>query len=100
MMQSMEGISFELADRLVENDVGTMSIPVGVATNMIVDGVERLVPMATEESSVVAAVCNTARQCRSTGGFICSTSGPNMIAQVQLVNCSDPEQARLKILEH
>ena len=72
-MQSMEGISFELADRLVENVVGNMSIPVGVATNMIVDGVERLVPMATEESSVVAAVCNTARQCRSTGA--CSAAG-------------------------
>lgn len=67
---------------------------------MVIDGTDRLVTMATEESSVVAAVCNTARQCRGTGGFICSTSGPNMIAQVQLVNCSDPEQARLKILEH
>jgi len=99
MMQSMEGISFELADRLVENVVGNMSIPVGVATNMIVDGVERLVPMATEESSVVAAVCNTARQCRSTGGFICSTSGPLMIAQIQLVGITDPVAARMKILE-
>jgi hydroxymethylglutaryl-CoA reductase len=99
-LKAMKGIEFSLADRLVENVISTISIPVGVATNMVIDGTDRLVTMATEESSVVAAVCNTARQCRDTGGFVCSTSGPNMIAQVQLVNCSDPEQARLKILEH
>eukprot|EP00040_Diaphanoeca_grandis_P038999 m.257914 g.257914 ORF g.257914 m.257914 type:complete len:461 (+) comp35859_c0_seq1:81-1463(+) len=98
-LQSMKGLDFDLADRLVENVITTISIPVGVATNMIVDGVEHLVTMATEESSVVAAVCNTAKQCRDTGGFVCSTSGPNMIAQVQVVNVSDPEAARLKILE-
>eukprot|EP00729_Bicosta_minor_P008483 gene8483-27537_t len=97
--KSMESIDFELADRLVENVIGTMSIPIGVATNMIVDGTERLVPMATEESSVVAAVCNTAKQCRDTGGFHCSTSGPLMIAQIQLVGVTDPEAARFKILE-
>lgn len=55
--------------------------------------------MATEESSVVAAVCNTAKQCRDTGGFHCSTSGPLMIAQIQLVGVTDPEAARFKILE-
>eukprot|EP00035_Acanthoeca_spectabilis_P021665 m.439445 g.439445 ORF g.439445 m.439445 type:complete len:445 (+) comp18392_c0_seq1:1265-2599(+) len=96
---SMDGIGFDLANRLVENVVTTISIPVGVATNVIVDGVERLVPMATEESSVVAAVCNSALQCRGTGGFFCSTTGPNMIAQVQLVAVDDPANARLKILE-
>jgi hydroxymethylglutaryl-CoA reductase len=66
--KSFKPIDFELADHLVENVVGIMSIPVGVATNVIVDGTERLVAMATEESSVVAAVCNTAKQCRDTGG--------------------------------
>jgi hydroxymethylglutaryl-CoA reductase len=89
----------ELAERLVENVIGTMNVPIGVATNLIVDGEELLVPMATEESSVVAAVCNAARQCRDTGGITASTSGALMIAQIQLVDVSDPEAARLKILE-
>ena len=53
----------ELADHLIENVIGTMNIPVGIATNMKIDGRDRLIPMATEESSVVAAVCNAARQC-------------------------------------
>lgn len=88
-----------LADHLIENMVGTMNIPVGIATNMKIDGVDRLIPMATEESSVVAAVCNAARQCYDSGGFVTSMSGTEMIAQVQLTGVSDPESARIRILE-
>ena len=97
--RSTGNLSEDLAERLIENVIGTMNIPIGIATNMIVDGEEVLVPMATEESSVVAAVCNAAKQCRNTGGITASTSGPHMIAQVQLVDVPDPEAARLKILE-
>lgn len=89
----------DLADHLIENLIGTMAIPLGIATNMKVDGRDVLVPMATEESSVVAAVCNAARQCYDSGGFITSMSGTLMIAQIQLVQVSDPENARLCILE-
>ncbi|MFA7438472.1 hydroxymethylglutaryl-CoA reductase, degradative [Castellaniella sp.] len=89
-----------LADQLIENVVGTMNIPLGVATNLLIDGRDYLVPMATEESSVVAAVCNAARQCYDSGGFITSMSGTQMIAQVQLVGVPDPANARLAILEH
>ncbi len=89
----------DVADHMIENVISSISIPVGVATNMKVDGRDVLVPMATEESSVVAAVCNSARQCYDNGGFTTSTSGMLMIAQVQLVDVSDPLAARLKILE-
>ena len=88
-----------LADHMIENVVATLSIPIGVATNMRVDGRDVLVPMATEESSVVAAVCNSARQCYDSGGFVTSLSGNLMIAQVQLTGVTDPENARLRILE-
>lgn len=89
----------ELADHLIENVVGTMNIPVGIATNMRIDGRDRLIPMATEESSVVAAVCNAARQCYDAGGFVTSMSGTQMIAQIQLTGVSDVQAARLRILE-
>jgi hydroxymethylglutaryl-CoA reductase len=89
----------ELADHLIENVIGTMNIPVGIATNMKIDGVDRLIPMATEESSVVAAVCNAARQCYDSGGFVTSMSGTQMIAQIQLTGVADPEHARIRILE-
>jgi len=45
------------ADRLVENVIGTYQMPLGIATNLIVDEESVLVPMVTEESSVIAAVC-------------------------------------------
>ena len=88
------------AEHMIENVIGSLAIPIGIATNMKVDGRDVLVPMATEESSVVAAVCNSARQCYESGGFVTSVSGNLMIAQVQLVGLSDPEHARLVILEH
>ncbi len=89
-----------VVDSMIENAIGTMNIPLGIATNMIVDGEDVLIPMATEESSVVAAVCNAARQCRDSGGFLTSLSGSLMIAQVQLVDVKNPEFARLQILEN
>ena len=89
----------ETADHMIENFVGTMNIPMGVATNLRIDGRDRLVPMATEESSVVAAVCNAARQSYDAGGFVTSMSGTQMIAQIQLTGVSDPQHARIRILE-
>lgn len=89
----------DMADHLIENFVGTMNIPMGVATNMKIDGRDRLIPMATEESSVVAAVCNAARQSYDAGGFVTSMSGTLMIAQIQLTEVRDPQHARLCILE-
>lgn len=99
-LKDSSALPFELLDRLVENAIGGFTVPVGLATNLIIDGRDVLVPMATEESSVIAAVGNTARQCRSTGGFVTSISGTEMIAQVQLVKLSDPWAARAKVLEH
>jgi hydroxymethylglutaryl-CoA reductase len=83
------GPSADLADHLSENVVSTIEVPLGIATNLIVDGEEVLVPMATEESSVVAAVCNGARACRPTGGVRTQADDPVMIAQVQLIDVSD-----------
>ena len=88
-----------IADHMIENVISTLSIPIGIATNVKVDGRDVLVPMATEESSVVAAVCNSSRQCYDAGGFITSVSGTEMIAQIQLVGVSDPQAARIRILE-
>ena len=89
----------ETANGLVENVVGVMGIPLGVATNLILDGREVLVPMATEESSVIAAVCNAAKQCRGAGGVVSSVSGTEMIAQIQLLGLTDPNSSRQTIME-
>lgn len=96
-LANMGNLDPVLADKLIENVIGTMNIPVGIATNMKIDGEDVLVPMATEESSVVAAVCNAAKQ-NYDSGFLTSVSGNLMIAQVQAVEVADPAAARLRIL--
>lgn len=99
-LSNLGNLDAELADRLIENVIATISIPVGIATNMKIDGQDVLIPMATEESSVVAAVCNAARQCYDAGGFTTSMSGSLMIAQIQLVDVTNPASSRIAILEH
>ena len=89
----------ETANGMVENVIGVMGIPFGVATNLILDGKEMLVPMATEESSVIAAVCNASKQCRILGGVTSSVSGSEMIAQIQLLGLSNPHYASQVLLE-
>ena len=93
-----QGLEFELLDRMIENVIGSYTQPIGLATNLILDGREVVVPMASEESSVVAAVCNAARLCRETGGVHSDTSGSEMIAQVQILDVPDPAHARLVLL--
>lgn len=92
------GLSVAQADHMVENVVGVLGIPVGVATNFLVDGRDVLVPMATEEPSVVAAASNLARMTRDHGGFVTSSTSPLMQAQVQVLDVPDPEAARLRLL--
>lgn len=93
------GLSVEQADHMVENVIGVLGIPVGIATNVMVNDSEYLVPMATEEPSVVAAASNASRMTRPHGGFFVSHTGPVMQAQIQLLDVQDPEAARLRILE-
>src|SRR5436309_12862095 len=85
---------------MVENVVGTMPLPLGIAVNFRVNGRDYLIPMAIEEPSVVAAASNAARLARAHGGFTTSGSGPIMLGHIQLVGIPDPHGARITILSH
>ena len=61
------------AHRMIENVIGTMSLPVGVATNFIIDQKHYVVPFCLEESSVVAAASNMAKRCHSTVALLPTT---------------------------
>lgn len=87
----------ELADNLSENVIGAVAVPLGVATNLSVDGQDVLVAMATEESSVIAAVSNGARACRELGGVFTEADDPCMIAQVQITAPADLAAAKAKV---
>ena len=74
----------ELTDVFIENAVGTFSLPLGIATNFLINGKDILVPMAVEESSVLAAASHGAKLARIGGGFSTSATAPIMTGQVQL----------------
>ena len=95
---SVGELSEEVADRMIENVIGTYSLPIGVATNFIIDGEHYLIPFVVEEASVVAAASNMAKRCHSKGGFVSDNDEPVMIGQIQVVGCDDPEAAKMAIL--
>ncbi|MBP6217167.1 MAG: hydroxymethylglutaryl-CoA reductase, degradative [Oligoflexales bacterium] len=77
-------LSKELIDTFIENGVGSFSLPLGIATNFLIDGRDRLIPMAVEESSVIAAASHGAKLARYGGGFKTRSSDPIMTGQIQV----------------
>ncbi len=90
---SSGGLDIKMADSMVENVVGLFALPLSLGVNFIIDGKERLIPMVTEETSVVAAASYGAKLCRETGGFKTETLGSRMIGQVQVTGVEDVERA-------
>ncbi len=93
-------LGIDTADRMIENALGTFDLPLGVAVNFKIDGKDYLIPMATEESSVIAAASNAAKIARIQGGFTTECSEPLMIGQLQLLNIDDIAGAAQKIMDH
>jgi len=93
-------LSLELADHMIENVIGTFTLPMGIAVNFTINGKDVLIPMVTEEASVVAAASNSAKMAKASGGFITSSTDPIMIAQVQIVGVKNPYFIRNIIIEN
>ena len=97
---SNRGALGEIGERMIENVVGTMPLPLGIATNFLINGKDYLIPMAIDEPSVVAAASNAAKMAREKGGFETSSTEPIMIGQIQVTNIPDSLMAKSKILEN
>jgi hydroxymethylglutaryl-CoA reductase len=93
---SSGGISFDKADKMIENAIGTFSLPLGIATNFRINNRDYLVPMVIEEPSVVAAASKGAKIAKSHGGFQAKAEESFSIGQIQLVNV-DVKSATEKI---
>jgi hydroxymethylglutaryl-CoA reductase len=94
------GVEPSVFDHMIENVIGVIALPLGVATNFRINEKDYLVPMAIEEPSVVAAASNAAKVARAAGGFHAQTTDPVMIGQVQIMDVPDPAASRLRILHH
>ena len=98
-IQNFSGLKLTDADRMVENVIGLMPVPLGIAVNFLINNKDYLIPMAIEEPSVIAAASNAARIARLGGGFQASNTGPVMIGQIQAVDIEDPYGGKMSILE-
>ncbi len=94
-----ESLNLSLADSMIENVVGLHSLPLGIATNFVVNGREVLVPMAIEEPSVVAGASYMAKLVRESGGFVAEADPSHMIGQIQVLDLEDLSKAQEAILQ-
>jgi hydroxymethylglutaryl-CoA reductase len=99
LLKNMGGLGDSAADHMIENVVSAIEVPIGIATNFLINDRDYFIPMAIEEPSVVAAASNAARMARVRGGFRSVSSEPIMIGQIELSGVSDPFGAKFRILE-
>jgi len=88
-----------IADKMIENVIGTFSLPLGLGLNFLIDGKDYIIPMAVEEPSIVASASYIAKIVRETGGFKTEASERIMIGQIQVIGCPDFEMAKEKVLQ-
>lgn len=94
-----QGLSLAQGEMMIENVVGTCTLPLGIAVHFLINGRNYLVPMAIEEPSVVAGASYAAKLVRESGGFTAESTEPVMIGQVQVLDMADVEQAAQAILQ-
>jgi hydroxymethylglutaryl-CoA reductase len=99
LLGSGGGLGIEEADRMIENVIGTIAYPLGIAANFRINGKDRLIPMAIEEPSVVAAASNMARLMRGGEGIRVDSTDSVMIGQIQVLDVPDMERAKKNIAE-
>ncbi len=100
ILQSADSLDMDKADHMIENVIGRFTLPMGVGINFVINGKDYVIPMVTEEPSVVAACSNAAKMARPGGGFTTDYTGSVMISQIQLLDVPAPFYAKGKILEH
>jgi len=99
LLQNTGSLSWELADRMIENVVGAIPIPLGIGVNFQINKRDYLIPMAIEEPSVVAAASYAAKMARDGGGFRTSSTLPIMIGQIQVTGIKDPYAAKMRVIQ-
>ena len=99
LLQNTGSLPIEMADRMIENVIGAIPIPLGVGVNFLINNRDHLIPMAIEEPSVVAAASYAAKMVRDGGGFYASSTPPIMIGQIQVVGTKDPYAAKMRVIQ-
>jgi len=88
-----------LADNFIENSIGYFQLPLGVATNFRIDKTDYIIPMAVEETSIIAAASKTARWIKEHGEITTQVIGQNIIGQVQIGKVKDLNKLKKVVAE-
>ncbi len=92
-------LSVQLADKMIENVIGVMGLPVGLGLNFLINRKEYVIPLVVEEPSIVAALSSAAKLARQGGGFEVESDEPMLIGQVQIVDVANPARAQAALLQ-
>ena len=98
LLKENENLSTKIAEQMIENSIGTFSLPFGVASNFLINDVEYTVPMVTEEPSVIAACSFAAKLVSKSGGFSTKILDRKMIGEIALFDIEKFDVAAEKIL--
>ena len=92
-------LNLAAADKMIENVVGVMGLPLGLGMNLLVNEKQYIIPMVVEEPSVVAALSAASKLIRQCGGFQAEATDPILIGQIQVVDVPDIEGAKQRLKE-
>jgi hydroxymethylglutaryl-CoA reductase len=92
-------LSIQSADKMIENVIGVMGLPVGLGLNFLINEREYAIPLVVEEPSIVAALSSAAKIARAGGGFSVESTEPILIGQIQVVDVPHPQRARTALLQ-
>jgi hydroxymethylglutaryl-CoA reductase len=92
-------LSIQSADKMIENVIGVMGLPLALGLNFLINGKAYAIPLVVEEPSIVAALSSAAKIARAGGGFRVESSEPILIGQIQVVDVPHPQRAKTALLQ-
>lgn len=91
-------LDINAADKMIENVIGVLGMPIGLGLNFLINGRDYVVPLVVEEPSIVAALSAAAKLARGSGGFRAESTPPILIGQIQVIDVPDMAQAKSALL--
>ena len=98
LKHQQQQLDLNSADKMIENVIGVMGLPIGLGLNFLINEKEYVIPLVVEEPSIVAALSSAAKIAREHGGFRAESTDPILIGQIQVIGIKDLEKARSEIL--
>ena len=98
LKNQQQRLDIETADKMIENVIGVLGIPIGLGLNFSINKKDYIIPLAVEEPSVVAALSSAAKIANMGGGFTATSTDPILTGQIQVINIKNIEQARNNLL--